>query len=70
MTASVLKFQRNGSPATLFENALAEAGEVEFALVVMLRKDGFVRTDWSFIESSMTALGCAELLKQRLMDEI
>lgn len=70
MSADVLKFQRNGSPATLFENALDEADEVEFALVVMLRKDGVVRTDWSAISSSMTALGCAELLKQRIMDEI
>lgn len=66
----VLKFLQNGSPETLFTNALAEAGEVEYAIIVMMRKDGKIRTDWSAIPSGIAALGAVDILHRAILQEL
>lgn len=68
--AKIVKLLRNGSPETLFTNALAEADEVEVALVVMLRKDGMIRTDWSTVPSGLTALGLVDMLHKAVLKEM
>ena len=67
MTAEVLKFQRNGTPAVLLENLADIANEIDFMPVVRVMKDGQIRHDWSAISNSLTALGAAETLKDAML---
>jgi hypothetical protein len=66
----IVKMHQKGTPGMLFATALAEADEVEFALIVMVRKDKIIRTNWSTISSGATALGAIDILHRQLLKEL
>jgi hypothetical protein len=67
MSAAVLKFQKNGTPAVLCDNLAEQAEHIEFMLVVCVMKCGEVRHHWSQVPNSLTALGAAETLKEAML---
>jgi hypothetical protein len=67
MSATVLKMQRNGTPAVLLENLAEKASEIDFMLVVRVMKDGSIKHDWTAVPNSLTALGAAETLKEAML---
>lgn len=66
--SNVVKLLQNGTPETMFTNALAEAADVEIAMVVMLRNDGMIRCDWTKIPSSLIAMGLIRMLDKKFME--
>lgn len=65
--SDVLKFQKTGTPRTLFENAAEIAHDVDFVLMVCVMKNGDIKHHWSQLPSSLTALGAAETLKDAML---
>ncbi|KAK46361.1 hypothetical protein BG58_11075 [Caballeronia jiangsuensis] len=63
----IIKFQPNGAPATLLENALELADNMKFALMVFVNNDGTIETEWSQIENHLEALGAIEVLRNAFM---
>jgi hypothetical protein len=58
------------SVLTLAQNIeqMAMEGEITCIAVSILRKDGIVMNEWSWLPNCIEAVGMIELLKQRLME--
>jgi hypothetical protein len=67
--SNVSRLQPGGTPRTLMENALDEAHDMQFALMVFVRKDGTIETEWSHLPNSLQALGAIELLRHAIMEQ-
>lgn len=66
--SNVVNLLISGTPRTLFTNALAESEDIEVALIVMLSKDGKIRTDWTQT-TMITAFGLIEMLRIAITKE-
>ncbi|KAF3997496.1 hypothetical protein [Glaciimonas immobilis] len=70
MSAKLLKFQQRGTPKSLFSNALNESDDIDAALIVCLRKDGTVTTDWTKLSSSVAAFGLVSMLHKEVLKAV
>jgi hypothetical protein len=67
MSANVIKLQHTGTPRTLMENAAEIAHDMKYALMVFVRKDGTIGTEWSHIPDNLAALGAIEVLRSEFL---
>jgi hypothetical protein len=65
--SDVAQFQISGTPQTLLENVLDQADDVQFVMMVFLRKDGSIETEWSTLPNNLQALGAVEVLRASLL---
>jgi len=67
---NIVRLPRNGTAKALFAAALDEADDVEIGMLVFLRKDGSICTDWCDIPKRLTALGLIDTLHTAFVDAI
>jgi len=65
----ITKLQISGTPQTLMDNAAEIADDMQFALMVFVRKDGTIGTEWSKLPNSLQALGAIEMLRHAVMEK-